>query len=103
MIKRFKDKIKNKVISPDYVVVGLITGCIVFLLCGILILLIALFYDKVELWADILMFIIAGFCFVAFLLYAIFVPILLLQYPKHKKLLHVLLKKSVFLPDDQIE
>ncbi len=74
-----------------------------FLLCGILILLIALFYDKVEPGADILMFIVAGVSFVSFFLYAILVPILLLQYPKHKKLLYVFLKKSIFLPDDKIE
>ena len=77
----------------------LIYASVVLFACGIAIGVIGFVYDKIELSARILMYIVSGLSLVAGLVYPIVTLVLIRIYPKHKKLAHLFLKAYVFNDD----
>lgn len=96
-------KLKDKVYSVRSVVSTVVYAAAILLLLGIFWLVICLNYDNIEHNAKIFIRILAGFCFLGFLLFSVLLPFLLYKYPKYKKITYLFLQKRCFLPDSEIQ
>ena len=96
---KIKKDIFNGKISAEFrglVKFTLIFASLIFFLCGMLFLLFAIFYDKVEQSARTFLFCLSSICFAL----SIFLPLITLKlikiYPKHRKITRRFIKEFVF-------
>ena len=90
----FKGKIQKQYYR--YVKFTIILVGDLFLVFGIFILMMALFYDKVEPSARIFMYVLASLSLLSSLLYPLLTLLAIKMYPKHTKFAYGMLKEFVF-------
>lgn len=90
----FKGKIQKQYYG--YVKFSIILVSVLFFVIGIFILLIALFYEKVEPAARIFMYVLSSVSILASILYPILTILAIKIYPKHTKFAYSMLKEFVF-------
>lgn len=94
-----KKDIFNGKIATEYnglVKFTLIFAPIIFILCGVMFLLVALFYENVEYAARIFLYCIAPLSIIAGISYPLITLHLIKIYPKHRKITKLFIKEYVF-------
>lgn len=90
----FNGKIRQEHIGTT--LFSIILGAVIFIAAAIFFLCMALFYDKIEPNARMLMYVVSAICFICSVAYPIATFVCVRSYPKHKNLAHLLLKEYVF-------
>ena len=92
----------NGKIAPEFigfVKFTLLLAPLVMIPCGILFLLLAIFYENVEYAARILMFVMSGLSIAAGVAYPLITLHLIKIYPKHRNITKHFIKEYVFRDD----
>lgn len=95
IIIRMKKDVFNGNIKKEYigsVMFGLVFGSIIWLVCFLFILIMALTYDKIEYAAKILMFVMAGISLLASVIYPVVTIWMIRTYPKYPRLTRQMIK-----------
>lgn len=95
IIIRMKKDVFNGNIKKEYigsVIVGLVFGSIIWLVCFLFILIMALTYDKIEYAAKIFMFVMAGISLWASIIYPVVTIWAIKTYPKYPRLTRQMIK-----------
>ena len=90
----FKGKIQRQYYG--FVKFCIIFANVLFFVIGIFLLLIALFYKKVEPAARIFLYVLSSLSILSSILYPILIIFAIKTYPKHKKFAYSVLKEFVF-------
>ena len=90
----FNGKIATE--SKGIVKFTLIFGPIIFILCGVMFLLVALFYENVEYAARIFLYIVSPLSLTVGISYPLITLHLIKIYPKHRKITKHFIKEYVF-------
>lgn len=86
--------------SKGIVKFTLIFTTLICILCGIIFLLVALFYDNVEYVARIFLYCLSALAIVAGIIYPLSILHLIKIYPKHRKITKHFIKEYVFIDYD---
>ena len=98
-IKKMKKDIFNGKIATEYngfVKFTLIFPPVILILCGVMFLLVALFYENVEYVARIFLFYVSSLAIIAGISYPLITLYLIKIYPKHRKITKHFIKEYHF-------
>ena len=98
-IKKMKKDIFNGKIATEYngfVKFTLIFPPVILILCGVMFLLVALFYENVEYVARIFLFCVSSLAIIAGISYPLITLYLIKIYPKHRKITKHFIKEYHF-------